>query len=176
MFSRGGYHERSAIDYPRKKARKNSWRIGHLSICADPNCNIVSRSCCLEEIRMNHLPLFKGLSYFEISHHEYCKDVFVEIERKGQKHTRSLRKHPTHKETASLCNDLKQAEDVPMPVARRGRPRSKQDIENDTFPDVHETPLDRIYVNTSESISDLSNSPSESAVFAPQRMTTKNKN
>ena len=87
---------RSAIDHPRKKSRKYSRRLGYLSICNDPNCNIVAHSCCPVESRMNRFPLFKGLSCFEIADHEHCKDVFIEIERKGQKCTRSLRKHPTH--------------------------------------------------------------------------------
>ena len=59
-----------------------------------------------------------------------------------------------------------------MPVVRRVRPRSEKDSANDAFPDAHETPLDRIDVNTAEIISILSNSPSESVVFAPKRMET----
>ena len=70
---------RSAIDHPRKKAINHSWRLGHLSICNDPNCDIIAHSCCPTEIRMNRLRLFKGFSSFEISHHEHCKHVFVEI-------------------------------------------------------------------------------------------------
>ena len=56
-------------------------------------------------------------------------------------------------------------------VVRRDGPRSEQDSTNDTLPDVCEAPLDRIDVNTAESIRVLSNSTSESVVFAPQRMT-----
>ena len=55
-------------------------------------------------------------------------------------------------------------------MTRRGRLRSELDSINDTFPDVHETQLDRIHVSTTERISVLSNSPSESIVFIPQRM------
>ena len=150
---------RSAIDYPRKKSRKRSRRLGHLSICADPNCNIIAHSCCPAESRMNRLPLFKGLSYFGIACHEHCKDMFIEIKRKGQKHTRYLRKHSMHEEIVNLCSDLKEIEDVPISVARRGRPRSEQDSANATLPDVCETPIDRIDVNTAEIISLLSNSP-----------------
>ena len=72
-----------------------------------------------------------------------------------------------HEEISNLCSDLKQIEYDPMPVERRGRPRSQQDSANDTLPDVCEAPLHRIDVNASESISVLSNSPSESVVFAP---------
>ena len=53
----------------------------------------------------------------------------------------------------------------------RGRPRSEQDSANTTLPDAREAPLDRIDVNIAESISVLSNSPSESIFFAPPRMT-----
>ena len=112
--------------------------------------------------------LFKDLSCFEIARHECCKDVFVDIEIKGQKHTRSLRKHPAHEQIANLCSDLNQIEDIPMPVARRGRRQSGQDSANYTLPDVCVTPLDRIHVSDTESISVLSNSPSESVVFMPQ--------
>ena len=96
--------------------------------------------------------------------------MFIEIKRKGQKHTRYLRKHSMHEEIVNLCSDLKEIEDVPISVARRGRPRSEQDSANATLPDVCETPIDRIDVNTAEIISALSNSPSESVVFAPPRM------
>ena len=99
------------------------------------------------------------------------KEVFVEIERKGQKHARSLRKHPTHEEIANTCSDLKQIEDIPMKVSRRGRPRSQQDSANSTLPGAHEVPLDRIDFNAPEIISVLSNSPSESIIFVPPRMT-----
>ena len=98
--------------------------------------------------------------------------MFVDIERKDQKYTRSLRNHPMHEEIANLCSDLKQIEDVPMLVVRRGRPRSEQDSANAALPDVRETPLDRIDVNTAESISVLSNILSESVVFVPPRMPT----
>ena len=59
-----------------------------------------------------------------------------------------------------------------MPVVRRGRPQSEQNSANATLPDVHETPLDMIDANTTKSISILSNSPSESVVFVPSKMTT----
>ena len=97
--------------------------------------------------------------------------MFVKIERKGQKHARSLRKYPANKEIASICSDLKQAEDVPITVARKGRPRSERDSANAALPEVCEAPLDRIDVNTAEIINVLSNNPLESVVFAPQRMT-----
>ena len=77
---------RSTIDHPHKKARKCSRRLGHLSVSSYPNCNIIVHSFCPAESRTNRLPLFKGLSCFEIAHHEHCKDVFVDFERKGQKH------------------------------------------------------------------------------------------
>ena len=158
---------RSVIDHPRKKARKYSRRLTHLSICADPNCNIVCHSCCPTESRMNRLSIFKGLSCFEIAHHEYCKDVFVEIERKGKKYTRARRKHPIHEEIANLYSDLKQREDQPIRVVRRGRPRSEQDSANATLRDVDETPVDRIRVSTTESVSVLGNSPQTSVAFRP---------
>ena len=60
---------------------------------------------------------------------------------------------------------------MPTTVARRGRLRSEQDSANATLPDVHKTLLDRIDVNTAETISVLSNSPSESVVFVPHTMT-----
>ena len=85
--------------------------------------------------------------------------------------SRSLRKHTMHEEIANLCSDLKQIEDVPMPIAQRGRPQSEQDSANATLPDAHEALLDRIDIYTAESISVLSNSLSESFVFAPKRMT-----
>ena len=47
-----------------------------------------------------------------------------------------------------MCSDLKQIEDVHMPVSRRGRPRSEQDRANSTLPGVHDAPLDRIDVNS----------------------------
>ena len=162
---------RSVIDHPCKKARKYSRRLGLLSICTDPNCNVIAHSWCPAESMMHLLPLFKGLSCFEIAHHEHCEDVFVEIEWKGQKCTGSLRKNPKYEKITNLCSDLKQTEDVPMLVVRRGRPRSEQESANDSLSDVHETPLDRIDVNTAEIISVLSNSPSESVVFAPQKRT-----
>ena len=87
---------RSVIDYPRKKSRNYSRRLGNLSIFADPNFIIVAQSCCPVESRMDSLPLFKVLSCFEIAHREHCKYIVVEIERKDQKGTRSLRKHPMH--------------------------------------------------------------------------------
>ena len=111
---------RSVIDHPRKKARKYPWRLTNLSICADPNCNIISHSCCPTESRMNRISLFKGFSCFEIAHHEYCKDVFVDIERKGKKYTRARRKHPIHEEIANLYSDLKQREDEPISVTLKG--------------------------------------------------------
>ena len=120
---------------------------------------------------MDRLSIFKCLPCFEIAHHEYCKDVFVEIEIKGQKCTRSLRKHPTHEEISNLHSELKQKEDVPVSVTRRGRPQSEQDSANATSPDACEAPLDIIDVNAAESISVLSNSASESVVFVPQRIT-----
>ena len=95
---------RSEIDNSRKKARKCSRRLGHLSVCNDPNFDIFAHSCCPVEIRMNSLPLLKGLSCFKIVHDEYCKDAFVDVERK---HTRSLRKYPTHEEIANLHSNLK---------------------------------------------------------------------
>ena len=109
---------------------------------------------------MNRLSIFKGLSCFEIAHHECCKDVFVDIEIKGQKHTRSLRKHPTHEEISNLHSELKQKEDVPVSVTRRDRPQSEQDSVNTTSPDACEAPLDVIDVNAAESISVLNNIPS----------------
>ena len=100
------------------------------------------------ESRINIFKLFKGLSYFEIAHYEHCKDVFVEIEGKGQKCTKALRKHPTHAEIAELRSDLKQIEDVHMPASRRGRPLNEEGSTNATFPDVCEAPIDRIDINT----------------------------
>ena len=64
-----------------------------------------------------------------------------------------------HEEIAILWNDLKQIEDTPTPVSRRGRPQSGQDIANSTLLDLHETPLDKINFSTTESIIVLSNSP-----------------
>ena len=92
----------SAIDHPRKKARKNSRWMGHVSICNDINCDVIAHLCCPVESVMNRLPLFKGLPCFIIAHYEHCKDTFVEIERKVQKKTRHLRKNPTHEEIANL--------------------------------------------------------------------------
>ena len=136
---------RSVKYHPRKRARKSSWRLEHLSICNDPNCNFIAHSCFRVESRMNRLPLLKGLSCFELSHDKNCKDAFFEIERK---HTRSLRKCPTHEEIANFQCDLKQIEDFPMPVSRRGRIGSEQDSANTTLPSVHKAPLDKIDVST----------------------------
>ena len=67
---------------------------------------------------MNRLSLFKGFSYFETTCHEHYKDVFVEIERTVQKCTRSLRKRSMNEEIANLHSNLKQIEDVPMPMSK----------------------------------------------------------
>ena len=143
-FARRGHHEKRKIS-PTQKSQKVFLEARASLLCNDPNCNFIAHSCFRVESRMNRLPLLKGLSCFELSHDKNCKDAFFEIERK---HTRSLRKCPTHEEISNLQCDLKQIEDFPMPVSRRGRIGSEQDIANTTLPSVHKAPLDKIDVST----------------------------
>ena len=76
--------QRNVFEDSRKKARKYSRRTSHLATCKDRNCNIICYTACPIEAKISTLPQFRGMSCFEIAHHEDCKKLFVEVERNGR--------------------------------------------------------------------------------------------
>ena len=61
--------QRNIFNDDRKKVRKYSRRTSYLSVCKDKNCNIICYTCCPEEAKISSLSQFRGMSYFEITHH-----------------------------------------------------------------------------------------------------------
>ena len=55
-----------------------------------------------QEGKFHTLPAFGGLTYFEISHHLRCRDLFTRIERKGEYYNRIRPSHPVIDETKEL--------------------------------------------------------------------------
>ena len=64
-----------------------------MTICSDPNCNIICHSTCLNETKIQQIPQFAGLTCFEIAHHPECANLFVSINRKDKTYTRSVLNH-----------------------------------------------------------------------------------
>ena len=155
----------ATLDTRHKNQRSYSRRTSHLSVCADPNCNIICHSCCPDESRVNQLPQFKGMSCFEIAHHEQCRNLFVEVERKGQKYTRSIRKHNIIKLVANLYRkdiDNMETEVVPK-KKRRGRPRLEVDSAHGNTMNVASPPISTIQpTSINDNISLLGGSPTSS--------------
>ena len=110
-----------------KRARQYSRRKKHLTVCSDPNCNIICHSCCPEESKIGKIPQFAGLSCFEIAHHEECNNLFVEVHRLGRTYTRSITNHPIPKMVGEIYKKA-----LPRRSERgRGRPRANEGNNND---------------------------------------------
>ena len=75
---------RSAIDHPRKKARQHSRRLGHLSMCNDPNFNVISHSCCPIESRMNRLHYSKVCHALKLHTMMTAKIFLLRLEEKAK--------------------------------------------------------------------------------------------
>ena len=84
---------RKVQNHENKKGRFFSRRKRNMVICSDPNCNIICHSTCLNETKIQKIPQFAGLTCFEIVHHPKCENLFVTINRKEKKYTRSVLNH-----------------------------------------------------------------------------------
>ena len=162
--------QRNVFDDHRKKARKYSRRTSHLSVCKDKNCNIICHTCCPEEAKISSLPQFRGMSCFEIAHHEECRNLFVEVNRDGKKYTRSVRKHPIATQLTKFYENLYGIGEKEQVTARRGRPKSTEDSANARGNPTANPPVDKICLNPDENISLLGSrgSPSTTTVQRPR--------
>ena len=161
--------QRNVSDDSRKKARKYSRRTAYLATCKDINCNIVCHTACPIEAKISTLPQFRGMSCFEIAHHEDCKNLFVQVERNGRMYTRSVRKHPIVTKMTKLYENLYGITEKEPVIARRGRPKSIEDSANARGNLTDNPPVERICVNTDENISILESRCSPSTVRIPTR-------
>ena len=118
------------------RARQFSRRKKHLAMCSDPSCNIICHSCCPEESRLSKIPMFAGMSCFEIAHHKHCNGLFIEVERNGGSYTRSVNNHPVPKMVKQVYEKL-----LPRRSDRntnRGRPRNNGNMQQQEQPPVQE--------------------------------------
>ena len=145
--------QRNVFDDDRKKTRKYSRRMSHLSICKDKNCNIICHTCCLKEAKISSLPQFRRINCFEIAHHEECRNLFVEVDMNGKKYTRSVRKHPIVMQLKKYYENLYCIGENEQVTTRRGRPKGTGDSANETENPTANPPVDKILVNTNENIS-----------------------
>lgn len=100
------------------------------------------------------------MSCFEIAHHEQCKHLCVQIERKDQKYTRSVRKHPIYVHLTNFCQDLQSEGVEKITTIWRGRPRSLEDSANKKLGDDNNPPIQRVCLRTDEYVNVLGNSRS----------------
>ena len=79
---------------------------------------------------MHLMPMFKGMSCFEIAHDPFCKGLFVQIERNGTTYTRSVKKHPLPLMLAESYEKLYHQQQKEK--ANVGRPRKSNAQQVDT--------------------------------------------
>ena len=122
-----------------------------------------------EEAKISCLPQFRGMSCFDIAHHEECRNLFVEVDRDGNKYTRSVRKHPIVTQLKNFYKNLYGIGEKEQVTARRGRPKSTEDSANARKKPNAPPPVDKVILNTDENISLLGSrcSPSTATVRRP---------
>ena len=169
--------QRNVFDGKSKKARKYSRRKSHLAICKDKHCNIMCHTCCPEEANISTLSQFRGMSCFEIAHHEECRNLFVEVERDGRNYTRSVRKHPIVTQLKRFYENLYGIGEKTQVTARRGRPKAMEDSANARGNPTAPPPVDRVCVNPDENISVLESrcSPSTATRRPQTRIQTRSR-
>ena len=149
------------------KARQYSRRKKHLAICSDPNCNVVCHSTHPAESNIRKIPAFAGLSCFEVAHHPDCDNLFVDICRRGNTYTRSVRKHPITKMIAEIYESQ-----LPRKSERpRGRPRRSNVVTNQTQP-IREIQTRGRQITSADAMSTVSNITTTPATKPAQTATT----
>ena len=94
------------------------------------------------------------MSCFETAHYEQCIRLFVEVERNGQKYTRSVHKHPIVTQLNKFYDNLYGIREKENVIARRGRPRlTEENASTIGRNPTSNPPMDRISVNTDENVS-----------------------
>ena len=66
--------------------------MSHLYLCYDVTYNIMWHMYCPEESRVNQLPRFAQISYFDILREDEFKSLFVKVNRGYKKYTQSIAK------------------------------------------------------------------------------------
>ena len=96
--------------------------------------------------------------------------MFVEINRDGNKYTRSVRKHLIVTQLTKVYKDLYGIGEKEQVTARRGRPKSTEDSANARGNPNANPPVDKIYLKPDENISVLGSrcSPSTATVRRPR--------
>ena len=86
----------------KSRNRKVSRRTKNLVKCMHPDCNIVAHSTIPEEGKVSSLKCFSGMTCFEISHHQRCKNLFVNIRRMNESYCRTIPSHAVVQEVKDL--------------------------------------------------------------------------
>ena len=95
--------------------------------------------------------------------------MFAQVERKGQRYTRSVQKHPIYVQLTNFYQDLQSEGVKDTTTIRRGRPQSMEDSANAKLGDDSNPPIDRVCLRTAENISVIGNSSSIATLDKPPR-------
>ena len=79
--------KRKSLGIKNKKGRGFIRRRKHISICNDPDCNIVCHTSCPPESKMRLHPQFNGMTCFQIAHYPDCQSFFYEVNKGGKTYT-----------------------------------------------------------------------------------------
>ena len=77
-------------------------RRGHLASCSKANCNIIAHTCAPDGTKLGMMPIFLGMSCFEIAHTPDAQNLFTCIHRNGKSYLRSIPSQP-------VCEELTKA-------------------------------------------------------------------
>lgn len=119
---------RKIFNVENKKGRKYSRRQKYLATCTHPDCKISAHVCCPDGTKTSLLPMFRGMSCFDIAHSQECQNMFTTISRNGKDYIRTV---PSHK----VAKDLEELYQQDLPRrSSRGRPRLVQEEEEEEAP------------------------------------------